>query len=195
MLLFASLVIIVLMIALNALYVCAEFAVVSVRRTRLQQYADQGRPLALKLLPIVGEPAAVDRYIAACQVGITLTSLILGAFGQVTPVLRVVVVDVGSAACTVMAVSARRSESGRRMRGARGGEERESRTLFRGGLLRFLALGEVVFVARPVCFGPGAPAAGFGLGVARWPSLRTPIDRVPCELQRHRWLDPSTCRP
>jgi putative hemolysin len=82
MLFFASLVIIVLMIALTALYVCAEFAVVSVRRTRLQQYADQGRSLAVRLLPMVDNPVAIDRYIAACQVGITLTSLILGAFGQ-----------------------------------------------------------------------------------------------------------------
>lgn len=82
MLLFSSLMIIVLMIALNALYVCAEFAIVSVRHSRLQQYADNGRTLALRLLPVVDDPAAVDRYIAACQVGITLTSLVLGAFGQ-----------------------------------------------------------------------------------------------------------------
>jgi putative hemolysin len=84
MLFFASLTIIVLMIAFTALYVCAEFAVVSVRRTRLQQYADQGRALAVRLLPIVDNPAAIDRYIAASQVGITLTSLVLGAFGQAT---------------------------------------------------------------------------------------------------------------
>lgn len=84
MLFFASLTIIVLMIVLTALYVCAEFAVVSIRRSRLQQYADQGRTMAERLLPIVDNPAAIDRYIAACQVGITLTSLILGAFGQAT---------------------------------------------------------------------------------------------------------------
>jgi putative hemolysin len=84
MLFFASLTIIALMIAFTALYVCAEFAVVSVRRTRLQQYADEGRSLALRLMPIVDNPAAIDRYIAACQVGITLTSLVLGAFGQAT---------------------------------------------------------------------------------------------------------------
>lgn len=82
MLFFASLTIIALMIAFTALYVCAEFAVVSVRRSRLQQYADQGRSMAVRLLPVVDDPAAIDRYIAASQVGITLTSLILGAFGQ-----------------------------------------------------------------------------------------------------------------
>ncbi len=84
MLYFASLTIIVLMIAFTALYVCAEFAIVSVRRTRLQQYADEGRTLAVRLMPIVDNPAAIDRYIAASQVGITLTSLVLGAFGQAT---------------------------------------------------------------------------------------------------------------
>ncbi len=108
MLLFASLVIIVLMIAFTALYVCAEFAVVSVRRTRLQQYADQGRPLALRLLPIVGDPAAIDRYIAACQVGITLTSLILGAFGQASlalPLIRLLSAVTGWGATATSSVA------------------------------------------------------------------------------------------
>ncbi|ACY14646.1 hemolysin family protein [Haliangium ochraceum] len=84
MLLFSSFVIIVLLIALNAFYVAAEFAAVGVRRSRIQQLAADGGRLAKRLLPVVSDAAALDRYIAACQVGITVSSLLLGAFGQAT---------------------------------------------------------------------------------------------------------------
>ena len=45
---------------------------------------DGGRwpSLACRLLPTLEDPEALDRYIAASQVGITLSSLILGAYGQ-----------------------------------------------------------------------------------------------------------------
>ena len=66
------------------MYVAAEFAAVSVRRSRLRQLADDGNVLATWLLPHVDSPATLDRYIAACQIGITLSSLVLGAYGQAT---------------------------------------------------------------------------------------------------------------
>ena len=72
--------IIVALILVNALYVAAEFAAVSVRRSRIQQLAADGNPLAAWLLPLIGSPVALDRYIAACQIGITLSSLVLGAY-------------------------------------------------------------------------------------------------------------------
>ena len=72
------------LILINALYVAAEFAAVSVRRTRIQELATEGNPLAAWLLPILESPAALDRYIAACQIGITLSSLVLGAYAQRT---------------------------------------------------------------------------------------------------------------
>ena len=72
------------LILVNAIYVAAEFAAVSVRRSRIQQLAADGNALASWLLPIIGSPASLDRYIAACQIGITLTSLILGAYAQAT---------------------------------------------------------------------------------------------------------------
>lgn len=75
--------IILILVLLNALYVAAEFAAVSVSRPRLQQLADEGSISAQRLLPILSDPHALDRYVAACQVGITLASLILGAYGQV----------------------------------------------------------------------------------------------------------------
>ncbi len=83
----ASLVIVAL-ILVNGLYVAAEFAAVSVRRSRIQQLAADGNPLAAWLLPLIGSPVALDRYIAACQIGITLSSLVLGAYAQATIALQ-----------------------------------------------------------------------------------------------------------
>lgn len=79
-----TLFIVVLLILINALYVAAEFAIVGARATRVEQLAAQGHRLAGALLPILRDTAHLDRYIAACQIGITASSLILGAFGQAT---------------------------------------------------------------------------------------------------------------
>ena len=80
----AAILVIAALILVNALYVAAEFAAVSVRRSRIQQLAADGNPLAAWLLPVLASPAALDRYIAACQIGITLSSLVLGAYAQKT---------------------------------------------------------------------------------------------------------------
>lgn len=74
--------VIALLIGLNALYVAAEFAAVSVRRSRIRQSAEEGNARAVRLLPFIENPQRLDHYIAASQVGITLSSLVLGAFGQ-----------------------------------------------------------------------------------------------------------------
>jgi CBS domain containing-hemolysin-like protein len=79
--LFAAAVILFL-ILLTALYVAAEFAAVGARRSRLRRLAEDGHPLAARILPVVEDPKELDRYIAVSQVGITLSSLILGAYGQ-----------------------------------------------------------------------------------------------------------------
>ncbi|MCP4425060.1 MAG: HlyC/CorC family transporter [Chloroflexi bacterium] len=71
-----------LMIFFNALYVAAEFATVSSRRTRISQLAGQGNRMAQMLLPIMEDSKALDNYVAACQVGITISSLVVGAYGQ-----------------------------------------------------------------------------------------------------------------
>jgi CBS domain containing-hemolysin-like protein len=76
--------IIVLLILFTGLYVAAEFAAVSARRGRLRVLAEEGNGLAARLLPVLENPRELDRYIAASQVGITLSSLILGAYGQAT---------------------------------------------------------------------------------------------------------------
>jgi len=79
-----AILVVVALILVNALYVAAEFAAVSVRRSRIQQLADDGNPLAAWLLPVLESPKTLDRYIGACQIGITLSSLVLGAYAQQT---------------------------------------------------------------------------------------------------------------
>ena len=75
---------IVLLVLVNALYVAAEFAIVSARRSRIRQRAEDGQWLARRLLPLIEDGRAVDRYISACQFGITVSSLALGAVSQQT---------------------------------------------------------------------------------------------------------------
>jgi putative hemolysin len=72
------------LLLVNAVYVAAEFAAVSVRRSRIQQLAADGNPLAGWLLATLEAPAGLGRYIAACQIGITLSSLLVGAYAQQT---------------------------------------------------------------------------------------------------------------
>ena len=78
----AAILVVTALILVNAVYVAAEFAAVSVRRARIQQMAADGHTLASWLLPVLQSPASLDRYIAACQIGITLSSLVLGAYAQ-----------------------------------------------------------------------------------------------------------------
>jgi CBS domain containing-hemolysin-like protein len=66
----------------NAFFVGSEFAAVSARRTRIEQLASTGQAPARLLWPVLADPERLDRYVAACQVGITLTGLILGFAGQ-----------------------------------------------------------------------------------------------------------------
>lgn len=78
------LLVIVAMVAVNALYVAAEFASVAVQRPKIAQAAKDGSARARGLQEILEDPARLDRYIAACQIGITLSSLLVGAYGQAT---------------------------------------------------------------------------------------------------------------
>lgn len=83
------LLVILVMVAVNALYVAAEFATVGSRRSRVQEAAEAGNASAAKLLTILKDPHKLDHYVAACQIGITLSSLVAGAYGQaqLTPLL------------------------------------------------------------------------------------------------------------
>lgn len=70
------------LIAVNGLYVAAEFSAVSARRPRLAQLADAGNSSARAMLDVVSDPHKLDVFIAACQVGITISSLLLGFYAQ-----------------------------------------------------------------------------------------------------------------
>jgi magnesium and cobalt exporter, CNNM family len=81
--------VIFLLIAVNALYVAAEFASVSARRSRIRNLAEGGNDLAARLLPVLEDSHKLDTYIAASQIGITLSSLVLGAYGQATLAIQI----------------------------------------------------------------------------------------------------------
>lgn len=63
----------------NAFFVAAEFALVSVRRTRIEELVAQGNNTARVVKRLISDP---DRFIAATQLGITIASLALGWVGE-----------------------------------------------------------------------------------------------------------------
>src|SRR5215213_7960197 len=74
-----GLLIMVVLVLTNGFFVATEFAIVAVRRSRLEQLANEGNPSARAARDVVGH---LDAYIAACQLGITLASLALGWLGE-----------------------------------------------------------------------------------------------------------------
>ena len=68
-----------LLLLLNAFFVLAEFALVKVRATRLEELADKGHRDARIARQILSD---LDAYLSATQIGITLASLGIGAVGQ-----------------------------------------------------------------------------------------------------------------
>src|SRR5918912_358710 len=68
-----------LLVALNGFFVAAEFALVAVRRTRVEELLRRGVHGAGAVASAV---ANLDRSIAATQLGITLASIALGWVGE-----------------------------------------------------------------------------------------------------------------
>ncbi|HKP74792.1 MAG TPA: hemolysin family protein [Longimicrobiaceae bacterium] len=79
--LLASLIILVLVLV-NALFVAAEFAIVSVPRSTMENRAQKGDRLARMVVAILHDPGRRDRYIATAQFGISVASLLLGMYGE-----------------------------------------------------------------------------------------------------------------
>jgi magnesium and cobalt exporter, CNNM family len=67
------------LVLVNAFFVAAEYALVRVRRTRMEALATQGSGLAKVVLYGLHH---INRYIAGVQVGITLAGLASGRFGE-----------------------------------------------------------------------------------------------------------------
>jgi len=74
--------VIVLLIILNGLFVAAEFAIIAVRPTKVEQMAHEGNILAKSVLHILQSTDRQNRYIATAQLGITIASLGLGMYGE-----------------------------------------------------------------------------------------------------------------
>jgi len=75
--------VIVFLVLVNALYVAAEYAAVGVGRTRARSMAREGLPGSAALAQLTSDPHRLDRAITACQVGISVSSLALGAYTQI----------------------------------------------------------------------------------------------------------------
>jgi CBS domain containing-hemolysin-like protein len=67
------------LILLNGFFVAAEYALVTARRTRIIELHHQGNRRARAVLRITSDP---PQFIAAMQLGVTLTSLGIGALGE-----------------------------------------------------------------------------------------------------------------
>lgn len=74
--------IILILIAINGVFVAAEFALVGARRSRLQTLAGSGSSAAGWLVRLFDREGGKDAYIAIAQLGITLASIGLGMFGE-----------------------------------------------------------------------------------------------------------------
>lgn len=79
--LLVNLALLVLLIALTAFFVGAEFAVVKVRMSRIEQLIEEGNKKAILVKKVVSD---LDYYLSACQLGITVTALGLGWLGEPT---------------------------------------------------------------------------------------------------------------
>ncbi|GAA6615314.1 hemolysin family protein [Scytonema sp. NUACC26] len=84
---------ILLLILANGLFVMSELAIVSSRKARLQQLANQGDAKARFALELASSP---NQFLGTVQIGITLLTILSGAFGEETiakrllPVLRLI---------------------------------------------------------------------------------------------------------
>src|SRR5262249_26225727 len=71
-----------MLLLLNALFVAAEFSIVSVPRAAVDAKAARGDRLAALVVSVLKDTTLQDRYIATAQIGITVASLGLGMYGE-----------------------------------------------------------------------------------------------------------------
>lgn len=78
---FLEILIVLLLMFANGIFAMSEMAIVSARRARLQELAEQGDSQALAALELASSP---NRFLSTVQVGITLIGILAGAFGGAT---------------------------------------------------------------------------------------------------------------
>jgi CBS domain containing-hemolysin-like protein len=76
-----NLLLVVVLILISGFFVASEFAVVKVRKSRIDQLANEGNQNAVAARTVISN---LDVYLSACQLGITITSLGLGWLGEPT---------------------------------------------------------------------------------------------------------------
>jgi CBS domain containing-hemolysin-like protein len=74
-----ALVALLALVAINGFFVAAEFALVRVRREKIEAEAEEGKRSAALVLRQLD---AIDRYLSACQLGITMASIGIGFLGE-----------------------------------------------------------------------------------------------------------------
>jgi magnesium and cobalt exporter, CNNM family len=70
---------VLMLVAINGFFASAEFSLVAVRASRVRQLMEGGDPRARIVHELLGQ---LDRVVSGVQVGITLTSLAIGAIGE-----------------------------------------------------------------------------------------------------------------
>jgi len=99
--------IILLLVLVNGFFVAAEFAIIGVRETQMEEMVDDGHRLAPKVLNVLQSRPKLDQYIATAQLGVTIASLGLAMYGEpaighfVEPYLEAVFGFGASAAATI----------------------------------------------------------------------------------------------
>lgn len=79
--LFFEILIILLLVVLNGLFAMSEIAIVSARKPRLQQWAEDGNKNARLALELADDP---ENFLSTVQIGITLIGIVAGVFGGAT---------------------------------------------------------------------------------------------------------------
>ncbi len=78
--------IIFLLLTVNGFFAMSEMALVSARKSRLQQWANEGDNRAQLALDLARTP---NRFLSTVQIGITLVGVLAGAFGGATIAERI----------------------------------------------------------------------------------------------------------
>ena len=104
MMILINVLLILFFVLMNAFFVVAEFAMVKVRKSRIEVLASEGSVTAKYAYKLVND---LNNYLSACQLGITLASLALGWIGEptVSKIISPLLYDLGLSESAVHSIS------------------------------------------------------------------------------------------